>query len=65
MELNVNEDYEIEISNCFNGVGFIADNNLKIGVCSRDNGFEINVIFPNGDKQLIEIKDVISVHISN
>ena len=41
MKIGVSEDHELEIRECFSGVGFITSDGESLGVCMRDSGYEI------------------------
>lgn len=50
MKIEVNEDREIVLKNVYSGVLMETEEGNAIGVCMRDDTFEINVI-PKGSKE--------------
>lgn len=47
----------VEIRNCFNGVMFRTENGEKLGVCMRDNGYEVRYVGPFGDVGWTDFKN--------
>ena len=48
MKIEIDEERELVLKEVFSGVGMETEEGNKIGVCMRDDTFEINVM-PNGE----------------